>query len=189
MRWAGSIRRSVPQTMQTRPATAVRWASVAAIDGVRLSGLDLRSCVLARRGVRRRMRFIGIPFEGVVVRRHAPDAPPRSRELAAPTDRCVRVLASRDRRRVGAGLLLVFWRLDARGRIQLALPEGLGRRWAGLRRGRGSPAFHQCLEVGASHPDAPADPQRRKRSLVDPVFQSSNRAHPDSPRARISAFR
>jgi len=102
-----------------------------------------------------------------VVRRRAPDAPPSYHELTALP---VRLLVLRDRGRAGGGLLLVFCRLDARGRIQLALPERLGWRWAGCRRGRGSRAFHQCVEVGASHSDAPADPQGRQGSLVYPVF-------------------
>ena len=68
IRCAGSIRRSVPHTMHRRSATAARCAAVAAIDGVRRSGVDLRNCALARRGARRRsgMRFIGTPlFEWV----------------------------------------------------------------------------------------------------------------------------
>jgi hypothetical protein len=49
--------------MHVRPATAARWASVAAIDAVRSSGVVLRNIVSARRDARRRsgVRFIGSP--------------------------------------------------------------------------------------------------------------------------------
>jgi hypothetical protein len=40
----------VPQTMHLRPATAARWPSVAVIDVLRASGVDLRNLLLARRG-------------------------------------------------------------------------------------------------------------------------------------------
>jgi hypothetical protein len=50
--------------MQALPATASRWLSVAAIDGVRASGVVRRRGVRARSCARRRsgVRFIGVPF-------------------------------------------------------------------------------------------------------------------------------
>ena len=58
--WAGSTRLVAPHTMQGRPATAARCASVAAIDGVRRIGVDLRSGRLARSGARRRSAVLFI---------------------------------------------------------------------------------------------------------------------------------
>jgi hypothetical protein len=51
--------------MHARPATAARWASVAAIDTVGSSGVVLRNPVLARSGARRRsgVRFIASPLK------------------------------------------------------------------------------------------------------------------------------
>jgi len=53
--------------MQLLPATAARWRSLAAIEALRASGVDLRNCVLARRDARRRIgvRFIGAPLRVV----------------------------------------------------------------------------------------------------------------------------
>ena len=67
---AASTRCSDPQTMQGRPATAARCASVAAIDVVRLSGIFRTSGVRARSGARRRsgVRFMTPPLEGLVDR-------------------------------------------------------------------------------------------------------------------------
>jgi hypothetical protein len=50
--------------LHVRPATAARWASVAAIDTVRSSGVVLRHSVWARRAARRRngVRFIDSPL-------------------------------------------------------------------------------------------------------------------------------
>lgn len=73
IRCAASMRRSVPHTMHRRSATAARWRSVAAIGGVRRSGVVLRSGFLARSGARRRsdVRFIVTPFRWYVRRARA----------------------------------------------------------------------------------------------------------------------
>ena len=70
MTCAASTRCSDPQTMQGRPATAARCASVAAIDVVRLSGIFRTSGVRARSAARRRsgVRFMAPPLEGLVDR-------------------------------------------------------------------------------------------------------------------------
>ncbi len=59
-----SIRHSPPHTTHARPATAARLRSVAAIHGVRWSGLVRRSGVLARNRARRRSgeRFIEVSW-------------------------------------------------------------------------------------------------------------------------------
>ena len=77
IRCAGSIRRSLPHTMQQRPPTAARWASVATIDPVRCNDELRRRGFRARSLARRRsgVRFVRFSFQDLFeVSRREPQA-------------------------------------------------------------------------------------------------------------------